>query len=63
MQVLLQAASGIGHLHSSSILHKDVKPANVLMKYQLQELGGQKRVVAKIADFGISREMLPGQED
>ena len=44
-------------------MHKDVKPANVLLKYQLQESGGQKRVVAKIADFGISREMLPGQED
>ena len=44
-------------------MHKDVKPANVLLKYQLQESGGQKRVVAKIADFGVSREMLPGQED
>ena len=61
--MLLQAASGIGHLHSSNILHKDVKPANVLLKYQLQDSGGQKRVVAKIADFGISRQVLPGQED
>ena len=63
LKILSQAATGIGHLHSSNILHKDVKPANVLLKYQLQESGGQKRVVAKIADFGISREMLPGQED
>ena len=40
-----------------------MKPANVLLKYQLQESGGQKRVVAKIADFGISRQVLPGEED
>ena len=54
LKILSQAATGIGHLHSSNILHKDVKPANVLMKYQLQESGGQKRVVAKVTDFGIS---------
>ena len=59
----MQAASGIGHLHSSNILHKNVKPANVLMKYQLQESGGQKRVVAKIVDFEILRQVLPGRED
>ena len=40
-----------------------MKPANVLLKYQLEESGGQKCVVAKIADFGISRQMLPGRED
>ena len=44
-------------------MHKDVKPANVLLKYPLQESGCQKRVVAKISDLGISRQMLPGQED
>ena len=40
-----------------------MKPANVLLKYELEESGGQKCVVAKIADFGISRQVLPGQED
>ena len=59
----MQAATGIGHLHSNNILHKDVKPANVLLKHQLQEPGGQKRVVAKITDFGISRLMLPEEQN
>ena len=44
-------------------MHKDLKPANVLLKHQLSETVGQKRVVAKISDFGISRRVLPGQED
>ena len=40
-----------------------MKPANVLLKYQLQESGCQKCVVAKITDFGISRQIRSGQED
>ena len=44
-------------------MHKDVKPANVLLKHQLQESGGKKRVVAKITDFGISRLSLPDEQN
>ena len=32
LQILQQAASGLGYLHSKDILHKDVKPGNILME-------------------------------
>ncbi|CAI9106729.1 OLC1v1005948C1 [Oldenlandia corymbosa var. corymbosa] len=46
LQLALDAARGVSHLHSKNILHRDVKLKNLL-------LDGEGRV--KILDFGISR--------
>ncbi|CAI9097634.1 OLC1v1034105C1 [Oldenlandia corymbosa var. corymbosa] len=46
LQLALDAARGVSHLHSKNILHRDVKLENLL-------LDGEGRV--KILDFGISR--------
>jgi len=45
-RIVLEAAHGLRHAHAAGIVHRDVKPANLL----LTEMG---RV--KIADFGLSR--------
>ena len=45
LQFLSQAAAGIDHLHSRSLLHRDVKAGNVLVTEQARPL---------IADFGLA---------
>lgn len=44
-QILLQLASGLGHIHSTGIVHLDVKPANVLIT---------THGALKLGDFGLS---------
>jgi serine/threonine-protein kinase len=50
----LQVASGLEQAHAASLVHRDVKPENILL-----DAGGK----ALLADFGIAREMrlIPGQ--
>ncbi|KAF6807655.1 serine/threonine protein kinase [Colletotrichum sojae] len=47
--IMLQLASAVGHLHSISIKHKDIKPDNIL----LHTAGGQ--VTPYITDVGVSK--------
>lgn len=45
---LFQIISGIAFMHSNFVLHRDLKPDNILLN---------KRKIVKICDFGISKEM------
>lgn len=51
---LFQILKGIAYCHSSSILHRDIKPQNILINEQTEEI--------KITDFGLSRaHILPNR--
>jgi len=48
-RIAQEAASGLAYLHRNHFMHRDVKPANVLLDGMLH---------AKVNDFGISKQLV-----
>jgi cyclin-dependent kinase 2 len=49
--ILRQILKGINHMHSKLVMHRDLKPQNILVN--------KATGVVKLADFGLSRDYLP----
>src|SRR6266404_686190 len=45
LDIIAQSAAGLHHAHAKGILHRDVKPANIMLQHDS---------VVKIMDFGIA---------
>ena len=55
--VLRQATAGLAHLHRLNVVHRDIKPQNVLISYP--NANGERR--AMISDFGLCKKLKVGR--
>ncbi len=52
-QIAIQICDGLAHAHDHHIVHRDIKPHNILLKMNRTRYG--EKIVAKVTDFGIAR--------
>jgi len=58
VSIALKAARGLGAAHARDIIHRDVKPANILLSNPSGgDLYSGEPEVVKVTDFGISRRL------
>ncbi|MCL1470770.1 trifunctional serine/threonine-protein kinase/ATP-binding protein/sensor histidine kinase [Argonema antarcticum] len=50
MQIAIQLADTLGELHQNQVIHKDIKPANILINCETGQV--------KLADFSISSRLM-----
>ncbi len=51
LSIFIQAASGLGYAHSKGVVHRDVKPGNIVLLPRADASGA----TVKIVDFGIAK--------
>ena len=57
-EISRQLVTGLAHVHKTGVIHRDIKPQNILVSFDMDE--GIVRVV--LADFGLARWM-PGRRE
>jgi serine/threonine protein kinase/tetratricopeptide (TPR) repeat protein len=57
LELFLQVCDGVQHAHDNAVLHRDLKPGNIMVADQGSKVG------VKIIDFGLARALdaAPGQ--
>lgn len=55
LRIVTAVASALDYAHKQGLVHRDVKPANIMLSHVDDEGGGEQRVL--LTDFGIARNM------
>ncbi len=54
--IMYQVANGLGYLHSYGVLHRDLKPDNIMLS------DSSENPILKIMDFGLSKVLAPTEK-
>ena len=57
-EIFRQLVTAVRHCHSKSLLHRDIKPDNILLTHTACE--GSTKLTVKLADFGLAAFRQPG---
>lgn len=55
IDILIQLADAVEHSHSRGILHRDIKPGNVLLASSTSATDDELSFVPRLTDFGLAR--------
>src|SRR6266568_2541718 len=57
IEISIQALSGLDHLHSMGLIHRDISPENIMLS---QDHHG--KLLVKVIDFGIAKSLADGDQ-
>lgn len=60
LEVLIQAAEALEYVHGHNIVHRDIKPQNILVSQNKEGLDSKPQI--KIVDFGVARLNDPSRQ-
>src|SRR5688500_9435976 len=55
IEVMKQVLAGLAHSHTKNVIHRDVKPENILVHERAFREGFAAEGVVKVTDFGLGR--------
>jgi serine/threonine-protein kinase len=55
VEIAIQALTGLDHLHSMDLIHRDISPENIMLS---QDSKG--KLLVKVIDFGIAKQLAEG---
>ncbi|HYM61211.1 MAG TPA: serine/threonine-protein kinase [Thermoanaerobaculia bacterium] len=56
VEISIQALTGLEHLHSMGLIHRDISPENIMLS---QDHHG--KLLVKVIDFGIAKQLAEGE--